>query len=116
MSLVVKKASFDSRRLIGIGGTIESTFWDIDQGRLIAQLIIKVDTSIKNCSGEVKRVVRQNREDLIATLTPRHVWLSVKFLRSTDKSQVKNQSTSSESNTEKEDAIVDGKPSIDLIT
>ena len=99
-------------RLIDVGETIESALWDMDQSKRIVQLIIKVDTSIKNCSGEVKRVVRQNREDLIASLTPRHVWLSVKCLRHIENSKATNQTTSFESNTDKEDVIVDGKHSI----
>ena len=81
------------------------------QAKQIVQLVIKVDTAIKNCSGEVKYVVRQNREDLIASLTPRHVWLSVKFLRHIENSKAKDQTTSFESNTDKEDVVVDGKRS-----
>ena len=79
------------------------------------QLIINVDTLIRNKSGEVKRVVRENREDLIATLPSRQVWLSVKRLRELSEGHTKDNVVRLENNqiaSHAEDAIIDGKSSI----
>ena len=76
------------------------------------QLIIIVDTLIRDNSGEIKRVVRQNREDLIATLPSRQVWLSVKRLRELSQGHTKDNAVSLKNNQNAEDAIIDGKSSI----
>ena len=76
------------------------------------QLIINVDTLVRNKSGEIKRVVRQNREDLIATLPSRRVWLSVKRLRELSEGHTKDNAVSLENNQNAEDAIIDGKFSL----
>ena len=94
------------------GGTSASSLKDFDQARRIVQLIINVDTLLRNKSGEIKQLVRQNREDLIATLPPRRVWLSVKRLRESSEGHAKDKARSFENNKHGEDAIVDGKSSI----
>ena len=56
---------------------------------------------------DVRRTVLQNRENLIATLPPRRVWQTVKYLRMLGEIQDKNKDLSFE----KEDIIVNGESS-----
>ena len=102
----------DTRSLNVKGGTPEFVLRDNDQAERIVQLNIKVDASIRGASGEVTILVRKNREDLMATLPPRRVWLSIKHLRHLDRYRINKMTISSEKHKDKEDAIVDGKPNI----
>ena len=86
------------------GGCQATALEDLDQAKRIVQLITKVDTLIRAYSPEVKRTIRQHREDLIFTLPPRRVWLSVKQLRYTNEKSLGYQNIKN-----KEDVIVDGK-------
>ena len=91
------------------GGSHATLLEDLDQARRIVQLIIKVDTLIRKYSPEVKHVVRQHREDLICTLPPRRVWLSVKELRSFEQEDDHGKILGFPIRKDKEDVIVDGK-------
>ena len=96
--------------LLNIKGGSEATLLeDLDQAKRIVQLITKVDTLIKSYSPEVKHVVRQNRDDLIFTLLPRRVWLSVKQLRSFEQGDIHEKNLDFQTRKDKEDVIVDGK-------
>lgn len=97
------------------GGTSASILEDYDQAKRIVRLIGKVDALIRTKSNDLRLVVRRNRENLIAALPPRRVWLSIKLLRSLEHDDTDNQTTSVLNNGGKEDAIVDGKPSIHMI-
>ena len=88
---------------------------DYDQAKRIVRLISKVDASIRTRSDDLKLLVRRNREDLIAALPPRRVWLSIKQLRSLEHGDTDKQTTSVLNNGGKEDAIVDGRPSVPII-
>lgn len=93
------------------GGNYGSILEDFDQAKRIVRLITKVDSLIQRSSDDIKHVVRRNREDLIATLPPRRVWLSIKHLRRIVEQDHTNSQTMSFENVEgKEDVIVDGKP------
>ena len=94
------------------GGTPEFVLRDEDQAKRIVQLYIKVDNSIRRASSEVKMLVRKNQEDLIATLPPRRIWLSIKHLRHLDRYLKDKMTMNSEEHKDKEDAVVDGKPFI----
>ena len=106
------KHPFKIRVLNVEGGTPASVIRDLDQTMRIVQFIIKVDTSMKKESLEVKQSVRKNREDWIATLPPRRVWLSVKHFRYLERGRTNDKTMGLESNKHKEDSIIDGKPSI----
>ena len=92
-----------------IGGSQATSLEDLDQAVRIVQLITKVDTLIREYSPEVKHVVRQHRENLIFTLPPRRVWLSVKQLRNFKRGNTHEKNLGIQIGKEKEDVIVDGK-------
>ena len=92
------------------GGSSASIYEDFDQAKRIVQFIIKIDTLVKKESSETKRLVRQNREALIATFPPRRVWLSVKQLRSFEQDHSSDKTMNIERYMDEEDAVVDGKP------
>ena len=64
---------------------------------------------LQKYSPEVKHVVRQHRDDLIFTLPPRRVWLSVKQLRSSEQGHTHEKNLGFQNRKDKEDIIVDGK-------
>lgn len=97
------------------GGTSASILEDYDQAKRIVRLISKVDALIGTKNNDLRLVVRRNREDLIAALPPKRVWLSIKHLRSLEHDGTDNQTTSVVKKGGKEDAIVDGKPCIHII-
>ena len=90
-------------------GRIASLPEDFDQAKRIVRLITGVDSFIRNNSDEVKHVVRQNRERLIATLPPRRVWLSVKHLRHIIHTDTDSEVMSFDYHEGMEDAIANGK-------
>ena len=95
------------------GGNRAFILKDFDQAKRIFRLIAIVDSLIRESSNAIKRVLRQNTEDLIATLPPRRVWLSIKHLRGiVEQDHISSQTMSFESIEGKEDIIVDGKPGI----
>ena len=92
------------------GGSQATLLEDLDQAKRIVQLITKVDTMLRKYSPEVKHVVRQHRENLIFSLPPRRVWLSVKQLRSSEQGNTHEKNSGIQNCKDKEDVIVDGKP------
>ena len=95
--------------LNGKGGSQAALFEDLDQAKRIVQFITKVDTMLRRYSPEIKHVVRQHRDDLIFTLPPRRVWLSVKQLRSFEHEYTHEKKSGFQERKDKEDIIVDGK-------
>ena len=91
------------------GGSQGTLLEDLDHAKRIVQLIIKVDTFVKNYIPKVKNVVRQHRDDLIFTLPPRRVWLLVKEIRSFEQGDIHEMSWEFGTRKDKEDVIVDGK-------
>ena len=105
----IKIEPFKLSLLIVKGGSQATLLEDLDQARRIVQLITKVDTLLRENSPEVKHVVRQHRDDLIFTLPPRRVWLSVKQLRFSEQGHTHGENLGLQDRKDKEDVIVDGK-------
>ena len=105
----IKIEPFKLSLLIVKGGSQATLLEDLDQAKRIVQLITKVDTLLRENSPEVKHVVRQHRDDLIFTLPPRRVWLSVKQLRFSEQGHTHGKNLGLQNRKDKEDVIVDGK-------
>ncbi|CAF9943271.1 MAG: hypothetical protein ALECFALPRED_010974 [Alectoria fallacina] len=98
-----------------LGSTVELEYNTVDPLETVLVPAMSVEQEARygklgTKNNDLRLVVRRNREDLIAALPPKRVWLSIKHLRSLEHDGTDNQTTSVVKKGGKEDAIVDGKP------